>query len=108
MKRFAIFQLLLIALLMISGCAIDNVEDTSLPVMTGKVIVDMPEWTFTKANDVDVLYPELVVGDTVAVLNEEGIIYPYKIVECGKHAVVLENPEVVRERLLNEARMVSS
>ena len=37
MKRFAIFQLLLIALLMISGCAIESVEDTSLPVVTDKV-----------------------------------------------------------------------
>lgn len=102
MKGFAVFQLLLIALLMISGCTIESVEDTSLPVVTDKVennnlnaiIVDMPEWTFTKANDLDVLHPELVVGDTVAVLNEEGIIYPYTIVECGKHAVVLENPDV--------------
>lgn len=98
MKHFTLFQLLVIALLMISSCATGNLEDTSTEkednTPLNAIIVDMPEWTLTKANDLDVLKPELKVGDKVAVLNEDGVIYPYTIVEYGKHAAVLENPDV--------------
>ena len=98
MKHFTLFQLLVIALLMISSCATGNLEDTSTEkednTPLNAIIVDMPEWTLTKANDLDVLKPELKVGDKVAVLNEDGVIYPYTIVEYGKHSAVLENPDV--------------
>lgn len=98
MKHITLFQLLAIALFMISSCATGNLEDTSTDkednTPLNAIIVDMPEWTLTKANNLDVLKPELKVGDTVAVLSEEGVIYPYTIVEYGEHAAVLENPDV--------------
>lgn len=95
MKKLSLLQLLAIAVLMTPNCATDDVAKDDVEAKPGAgIIVDLPEWTYTKANDMDVLYPELEEGDTVAVLNEEGIIYPYTVVKCDKHAAVLENPDV--------------
>lgn len=91
MRHTSLLQLFIFAIFICSGCMTDNTEDKN----TDAILVDLPEWTYTKADsEIEALMPELVLGDKVAVLDENGIIIPYTVIECDKHTAVLENPEV--------------
>lgn len=91
MRHTGLLQLFIFAIFICSGCMTDNAEDKN----TDAILVDLPEWTYTKADsEIEALMPELVLGDKVAVLDENGIIIPYTVIECDKHTAVLENHEV--------------
>ena len=91
MRHTDLLQLFFFSIFICSGCMTDNVEDKN----TDAILVDLPEWTYTRAdNEIDALMPELVLGDKVAVLDENGIIFPYTVIDYDKHTAVLENPEV--------------
>lgn len=54
MKKLSLLQLLAIAVLMAPNCATDDVAKDDVEAKPGAgIIVDLPEWTYTKANDME-------------------------------------------------------
>lgn len=95
--------LTLIPIMMLLGCEVipdAGVPNTGAPeipeeVVTSKIKITLPDWSFTKAYNRDELTtPELSPGEKVAVINEEGKILCFHVVESGNNSAYLENPDV--------------
>lgn len=96
MKRNVLLFLILTTILV--GCeAAPIVDGTEIPEneVTSKIKVTLPDWSVTKAYSRDELTtPEMSPGEKVAVINEEGKILCFSVVESEGNSAYLENPDV--------------
>lgn len=90
--------LFLTSLIMVIGCEVlPDVDSTEIPeeVVTSKIKITLPDWSLTKAYSRDDLTtPELSPGEKVAVINEDGKILCFHVVESGNNSAYLENPDI--------------
>ncbi len=90
--------LFLIPVIMLIGCeVVPNADDTETPekVVTSKIKITLPDWSITKAYSRDDLTtPELSPGEKVAVINEDGKVLCFQVVESGGNSAYLENPDI--------------
>ena len=96
MKRGVL--LYLIPLFMLIGCdTTPDSGDVEIPEadVTAKIKVTLPDWSVTRAYSRDDLTtPEMSQGEKVAVVNEEGEILCFNVVESENNSAYLDNPDV--------------
>ncbi len=88
--------LFLIPVMMLIGCeGSPNADGTEIPDVTSRIKITLPSWSPTRAYSRDDLTtPDLSPGEKVAVINEDGTILCFYVVESSVDSAYLENPDI--------------
>ena len=107
MKRINLFLLIATALIAIMSCenyVSDNdarpsggngTQDEGSEMPYEGIVVTLPEWTETKSySRGDLTVPEMNPGEKVAVVNREGDVMCFTVVESKNNKAYLQNPDI--------------